>query len=229
MAAGEGRRLRPLTERWAKPVLPIDGHPVIASLLRELAAARIQPVTIVTGHLAEQVEELVGDGSAFGLQIRFARQPQPDGSADAVSRALRAGAIPPVLISAADTVYAYGDVQRFAAAFSASGAAGAIGARRGFVPTPGKPGLRVEGSRVVAVYDLNPGLPLTSAPLWALGPELVAYLEELPGPPWELKDAYQRAIDDGLAIESIEMGKTRDLTDPLDLVEENFPYLHWTR
>jgi dTDP-glucose pyrophosphorylase len=228
MAAGEGRRLRPLTERWAKPVLPIDGHPVIASLLRELAAARIQPVTIVTGHLAEQVEELVGDGSAFGLQVRFARQPQPDGSADAVSRALRAGAIPPVLISAADTVYAYGDVQRFAAAFSASGAAGAIGARRGFVPTPGKPGLRVEGSRVVAVYDLNPGLPLTSAPLWALGPELVAYLEELPGPPWELKDAYQRAIDDGLAIESIELGKTRDLTDPLDLVEENFPYLHWT-
>jgi dTDP-glucose pyrophosphorylase len=228
MAAGEGRRLRPLTERWAKPVLPIDGHPVIASLLRELAAARIQPVTIVTGHLAEQVEELVGDGSAFGLQVRFARQPQPDGSADAVSRALRAGAIPPVLISAADTVYAYGDVQRFAAAFSASGAAGAIGARRGFVPTPGKPGLRVEGSRVVAVYDLNPGLPLTSAPLWALGPELVAYLEELPGPPWELKDAYQRAIDDGLAIESIELGKTRDLTDPLDLVKENFPYLHWT-
>ena len=39
MAAGEGRRLRPLTERWAKPVLPIDGRPVLESLLRELAAA----------------------------------------------------------------------------------------------------------------------------------------------------------------------------------------------
>ena len=228
MAAGEGRRLRPVTERWAKPVLPIDGRPVIASLLRELAAARIQPVTIVTGHLAAQVEELVGDGSAFGLQVRFARQPRPDGSADAVSRALGAGAAPPVLVSAADTLYAQGDVQRFAAVFSASGAAGAVGARRGSVPTPGKPGLRVDGSLVVAIYDLDPGLPLTSAPLWALGPDLVAYLADLPGPPWELKDAYQRAIDDGLAIESIEMGKTRDLTDPLDLVEENFPYLHWT-
>jgi dTDP-glucose pyrophosphorylase len=228
MAAGEGRRLRPVTERWAKPVLPIDGRPVIASLLREFAAARIQPVTIVTGHLAVQVEELVGDGSAFGLQVRFARQPQPDGSADAVARALGAGAVPPVLISAADTVYAPGDVQRFAAAFSASGAAGAVGARRGFVPTPSKPGLRVEGSRVVAIYDLDPEVPLTSAPLWALGPELVPYLEGLPGPPWELRDAYQRAIDARLAIESIEMGKTRDLTDPLDLVEENFPYLHGT-
>ena len=39
MAAGEGRRLRPLTERWPKPVLPIDGRPVIGTLLRELAAA----------------------------------------------------------------------------------------------------------------------------------------------------------------------------------------------
>ena len=39
MAAGEGRRLRPLTERYAKPVLPIDGRPVIVTLLHELRAA----------------------------------------------------------------------------------------------------------------------------------------------------------------------------------------------
>jgi NDP-sugar pyrophosphorylase family protein len=229
MAAGEGRRLRPLTERWAKPVLPIDGRPVIATLLRDLAAADVSCVTVVTGHLAAQVEELVGDGSAFGLETRFARQPEPHGSADAVSRGLAAGATPPLLVSAADTVYAAGDVARFAAAFRASGAAGAIGARRGLVPTPGKPGLRVENGRVLAVYDLEPGLPFTSAPLWAMGPQLVPHLADLPGPPWELKDAYQRAIDDGLAIASIEVGKTRDLTDPLDLVEENFPYLGWAK
>lgn len=228
MAAGEGRRLRPLTGRWAKPLLPIDGRPVIATLLRELGAGGIERVTVVTGHLAEQVETLVGDGSAFGLQVRFASQPDTQGSADAVSRALAAGAAPPAVVSAADTVYRPGDVARFAARFASSRTAGAIGARRGFVPTAAKPGIRVEDGRVVSVYDLDPELPLTSAPLWGLGPEVARYLEGLPGPPWELKDAYQRAIDDGLAIESIEMGKTRDLTDPLDLVEENFPYLNWT-
>ena len=42
MAAGEGRRLRPVTERWPKPILPIDGKPVVAMLLRELAAAGIE-------------------------------------------------------------------------------------------------------------------------------------------------------------------------------------------
>ena len=67
IAAGLGTRLRPLTEHYAKPVLPIDGKPVIALLLRELAEAGIDAATIVIGHLAEQVERLVGDGSGFGL------------------------------------------------------------------------------------------------------------------------------------------------------------------
>ena len=85
MAAGEGTRLRPLTERWPKPVLPIDGRPVIATLLRELAAAGCTHAVVVTGHLAEQVEELVGGGAGFGIEIAFARQPGVLGSADTVA------------------------------------------------------------------------------------------------------------------------------------------------
>ena len=64
MAAGIGSRLRPLTDDFAKPVLPIDGRPVLATLLRELAAAQIRHVALVTGHQAAQVERLAGDGSA---------------------------------------------------------------------------------------------------------------------------------------------------------------------
>ena len=75
MAAGEGRRMRPISERWPKPVLPIDGRPVIATLLRELAAAGCLHAVVVTGHLAEQVEELLGDGSPYGIVARYARQP----------------------------------------------------------------------------------------------------------------------------------------------------------
>src|SRR2546423_11867454 len=105
MAAGEGRRLRPLTERWPKPVLPVDGRPVIATVLRDLGAAGCERVTVVVGHLAEQVERLLGDGSGFGLEIAYARQPVADGSADAVRRALDAGAAPPLLITTADTVF----------------------------------------------------------------------------------------------------------------------------
>ena len=225
MAAGEGTRLRPLTERWPKPVLPIDGRPVIATLLRELAAAGVGTATIVVGHLADQVERLVGDGDAWGLDVRYAEQPRAVGSADAVARALAAGAAPPALITAADTVYASGDVAAFSEAFAASRADGALSYRTGHVPSRAKSGVRVEDGLVAEVYDLDQSNPFTSAPLWAIGQRLVAYLDGLPGPPYELKDGYQAAIRDGLRIAAVRIGRTRDLTDPLDLVEENFPYL----
>ena len=225
MAAGEGRRLRPLTERWAKPVLPIGGRPVLATLLHELRAAGTERVTLVVGHLAAQVERLVGDGSAFGLDVRLAVQPRRDGSADAFAAARAAGAEPPFLILAADNVFGAGDLRMLAERFAASGAAGAIGVRRGLVPEPLKPGVLVSDGRAVSVYDLDPATPLTAAPVWGYGAALDPFMADLPGPPFELRDGYQRAIDAGESVAAIEIGPTRDLTDPLDLVEQNFPYL----
>jgi NDP-sugar pyrophosphorylase family protein len=224
MAAGEGSRLRPLTERWPKPVLPIDGRPVLALLLRELGAAGFRRVWIVTGHLAEQVEALAGDGSAFGLQIRFVRQPGVLGSADAVQRALTAGAVAPVVVSAADTVFGEGDVERFREEFERAGSAGAVAIRTDPPPGPGRQAVRREGGRVLAMRDDDPENPWSAAPLWALGPAIAAQLCR-DRPPHELENAFQHVIDGGGAVTAIEIGQTRDLTFPVDLVEENFPYL----
>jgi mannose-1-phosphate guanylyltransferase len=227
MAAGLGTRLRPLTERWAKPVLPIDGRPVIAVLLRELAAAGCQRVWVVTGHLAEQVETLVGDGSAYGVAVRFVRQPEVLGSADAVRRALDDGAGLPALVSAADTVFGAGDAARFARAYAESGAAGAIAVRTDPGPGARRTAVRRDGERIVRMRDEDPGSVWTPAPLWGLGAAVAGRLCR-DRPPYELENAYQSAIDAGEAVRAIEIGKTRDLTDPLDLVEENFPYLRAT-
>jgi len=224
MAAGEGRRLRPVTERWPKPILPIDGRPVVATVLRELRAAGCDPVTVVTGYLAEQVERLLGDGSGFGLELRYARQPLPDGSADAVSRGLAAGAETPLLVATADTVFRPGDLARFAAAFAEAGTPGAVAIRRDPPPGPQRAGVEVEDG-VVKKIAAAVETPFAHASLWGLGPELTPYLAGLGGPPFELAEGYQRAIDDGLRVSAFEVGPTRDLTDPLDLVQENFPYL----
>jgi NDP-sugar pyrophosphorylase family protein len=224
MAAGEGRRLRPITERWPKPILPIDGRPVVATVLRRLRGAGCERVTVVTGHLAEQIESLLGDGSAFGLELRYARQPRPHGSADAVSQGLTAGAETPLLVTTADTVFRPGDLGRFSAAFAEAGTPGAVAIRRDPPPGPERAGVEVEDgvvSRIVAAGET----PFAHASLWGLGPELTPYLKGLGGPPFELAEAYQRAIDDGLRVAALEVGRTRDLTDALDLVGENFPYL----
>jgi NDP-sugar pyrophosphorylase family protein len=228
MAAGEGRRMRPLTERWPKPVLPVDGRPVVGTLLRELAGAGVERATVVTGHLAEQVEELVGDGSAFGLAVSFVHQPEPLGSADAVLRALHAGARPPVVVTGADTVFATGDFGRFLA--EAVHAAGAVAVRRDPPPDPPhRSPVRIAGGRVERVLDDDPENPLAGAPLWLLGPGAARFLDPLPGnPPYELSTVFQLAIDAGEEIAGIEIGTTRDLTAPLDLVRENFPYLRET-
>lgn len=226
MAAGEGERLRPLTERWPKPILPIGGRPIVATLLRELRAAGIDRVSLVTGHLAEQVEALVGDGAAFDLEVVNVHQPRPNGSADAVARALRAGAQVPTIVCAADTVFARGAVTRFAAETSRAG--GAVAVRRGQPQSGGKPGIVVADGRVVRVWDEDAAGESTSVPLWWLGPEIIPHLEGLSGPPYELKDAYQRAIDAGTQVLAVDVGETRDLTHPVDLVVENFAYLSGT-
>jgi len=226
MAAGQGTRLRPITERWPKPVLPVDGRPVIATLLRELAGAGCERVVVVTGHLAEQVEELVGDGYAFELDVRTVRQPGVLGSADAVRRGLARGAEPPCVVVAADTVFTPGDIAAFARTFARSRAAGAMSGRRDPPAVlPQRAPIRIVDGRVEKPIDDDPANPLGSAPLWALGPELVPFLDGLVGPPYELNHAYVHAIATGLAIAGIEIGKTRDLTHPEDLIRENFPYL----
>jgi dTDP-glucose pyrophosphorylase len=217
MAAGEGRRLQPVTQRYAKPVLPIDGRPVIAVLLHELLAAGVERITVVTGHLAEQVERLL-DG--FPADLRFVRQPSADGSADAVRCA---ALVPPYLVLGADTLFTRGDVGRFAAA--AAGHDGGLAVRRRPPPGPGRSAVRIEHGLVSRVLDDDPANPLAGAPLWLFGERVHAHLDSLPGPPFENATAVQRSIDEGARVAGVEIGPTRDLTDPFDLVSENFGYL----
>jgi N-acetyl-alpha-D-muramate 1-phosphate uridylyltransferase len=216
MAAGLGTRLRPLTERFAKPVLPVDGEAVLARLLRDLAGAGCPEATVVVGHLAGQVRALC-EGLALGMPLRFAVQEGPTGSGGAVAAA---AAEPPYLAVGADTVFTPRDVGRFCAAFEASGAAGALALR----PPETAEGVRVRDGWI---EQLRSGEPThTGAPLWAVGRELGPRVAEPAGvPPYELAAAFQAAIDAGTRIAGIEIGPTRDLTTPFDLLLENFPYL----
>jgi hypothetical protein len=66
---------------------------------------------------------------------------------------------------------------------------------------------------------------LTAAPLWFFAADVLPRLERVPGPPFELAAAFREDAGPGIDILALEVGPTRDLTRPEDVVVENFPYL----
>jgi MurNAc alpha-1-phosphate uridylyltransferase len=73
-AAGKGERMRPLTDRTPKPLLPVRGKPLIAWHLERLAAAGIRDVVINIAWLADRFEPALGDGSRWGLRLHYSRE-----------------------------------------------------------------------------------------------------------------------------------------------------------
>jgi NDP-sugar pyrophosphorylase family protein len=71
MAGGPGTRLDPYTRSVPKPLLPLDGTPILEIILRQLAAAGFVHVTLALSYRAEQIRAHVGDGSWLGLDVEY--------------------------------------------------------------------------------------------------------------------------------------------------------------
>ena len=85
MAGGEGLRLRPITDNIPKPMVDIGGVPLLERQIQRLADARIKRVYISVNYLSHLIEEYFGDGSSFGVEIRYLREVQKLGTCGALS------------------------------------------------------------------------------------------------------------------------------------------------
>ncbi|MCG9964299.1 MAG: N-acetylmuramate alpha-1-phosphate uridylyltransferase MurU [Shewanella sp.] len=74
LAAGRGERLRPLTDTLPKPLVPVLGKPLIVYHIEKLAAAGIVDIVINHAWLGHKLVETLGDGSAFGVKIRYSAE-----------------------------------------------------------------------------------------------------------------------------------------------------------
>ena len=87
MAGGRGTRLRPLTNRYPKPMLPFVDRPVLAHILELLKRFGFTEIIITVHYRAEQIEDYFGDGYDWGLSIRYAFEETPLGTAGSVKNA----------------------------------------------------------------------------------------------------------------------------------------------
>lgn len=87
MAGGEGSRLRPLTIRRPKPMVPIAGKPVMEHILDLLKRHNITEVIVTVQYLASNIEDYFGNGSQFGMRITYSREDVPLGTAGSVKNA----------------------------------------------------------------------------------------------------------------------------------------------
>jgi NDP-sugar pyrophosphorylase family protein len=86
LAAGEGRRLRPLTETVPKPLLPVAGRPLLAHLIELLRRHGVDEIAINLHHCPEAIPAYLGDGERFGVRIAYSLEERLLGSAGGVKR-----------------------------------------------------------------------------------------------------------------------------------------------
>jgi MurNAc alpha-1-phosphate uridylyltransferase len=77
LAAGRGARMRPLSDHCPKPLLPLHGKPLIVHQLERLQRAGVREVVINTGWLGAQLEQALGDGRRYRLQIAWSHEGWP--------------------------------------------------------------------------------------------------------------------------------------------------------
>ena len=84
LVGGEGTRLRPLTSRMPKPVVPLVDRPFITFMLEWLRGHGVDDVILSCGFMADGMRQVLGDGSELGLRVRYLEEPKPLGTGGAL-------------------------------------------------------------------------------------------------------------------------------------------------
>lgn len=219
MAGGRGTRLGDLTRQRPKPLMTVAGRPIVEWMVLELVSAGVSRIYLSVGYLAEQIEDHLGDGSAFGCSVRYLRE-EPDrllGTAGALSMLALAepGLADPVLVANGDLMV------RFSAADMVDhhvGTAAAITvATRPYSHTVPFGVLDIDTSgRVLSIAEKPSVVVDVNAGIYVVGPSVVRGTPH--GEPATMPQLVQGCLDRGervsawtLDAEWIDVGTPTDL------------------
>ena len=188
LAAGRGERLRPLTERTPKALVPAGGKPLIAWHLERLAASGCSEAVVNVSHLAQQIVDFVGDGARFGMRIAYSREAEPLETAGGIAQAVPLLGAAPFLLVNAD-IYCEVDFQRLLGL--------GLGARLAHLVLIPNPPHRAQGDFSLRARTVgNEGTPrYTYAGVAVMSPMLVQPVRQ--GEKAPLAPLLRRAADEG--------------------------------
>jgi len=210
LAAGRGERMRPLTDRTPKPLLPVGGRPLIVWHLERLAAAGIREIVINHAHLGDQIEALLGDGDAWGVAIRYSEEPAGAlETAGGIANALPLLGDEPFLVVNGD-IFCDWDVAGASAALAAGDLAHLV-----LAPNPPQhpDGDFTLANGKVGAGSTAPQLPkFTFAGIGIYRPELFAGITR--GQPAKLAPLLREAMDAGRVSGELHCGRWVDVGTP---------------
>ena len=128
LAGGEGTRLRPLTSNQPKPMLPMANRPMLEHIVRLLKEHGFDDIVVTVAFLANQIRNYFGDGSDFGVQMRYASEDSPLGTAGSVRNA--AEELDDTFLVISGDVLTDIDLTEFVKAHREAGAFGSIALKR---------------------------------------------------------------------------------------------------
>lgn len=220
LAAGEGRRMRPLTYTRPKVMLPLAGKPILEHLLLGLREAGVTKFTFVVGYCADRVREYFGNGNRWGVEISYVLQKRQLGTAHALGSAEAFIEEAEFLVLNGDIIVAPGDIKRVLEA--PPPALGIVqsegGEETGFV--------EVSGDRVVRLHEKPKQAPsdLVNVGIYHLDRRAFEFVARTPKSPrneYELTETLQLMTDAGIDLCWRKLEGWLTLSYPWDLLSAN--------
>jgi glucose-1-phosphate thymidylyltransferase len=227
LSGGTGSRLRPITHTGPKQLVPVANKPVLEYAVEDLREAGITEIGVVLGHKGrEEIQELLGDGSSYGVEITYIVQGNPLGLAHAAGCAREFVGDDDFVMYLGDNILKQG-IGELVEGFESGDYAAGIALQHVDNPTQfGIAAVDEDGSvrRLVEKPD-DPPSDLALIGIYVFSPAIFDAIEGLE-PSWrgelEITDAIQSLLDDGLAIDShVVEGWWKDTGKPRDILEAN--------
>jgi UDP-N-acetylglucosamine diphosphorylase/glucosamine-1-phosphate N-acetyltransferase len=218
LAAGEGRRMRPLTANRPKVMLPLANRPILEHLIIAARDAGIEEFTLVVGYREREVRSCFGNGERLGVRIRYVTQRHQLGTGDAL-RACEGLVSGPFLLLNGDTVTRPGDLRALAGRSPT-----VIGVSRS--PHAEDFGtVRMEGDRITDLAEKvpRPASDLVNAGAYLLDDgifDLLGSIGRSERGEYEITDALSALIREGRVM-GYPMAFWLDVGYPWDLLEAN--------